>query len=428
MQGSVRKLSIQQPLNLWDSSDSLQNSNGKLRNVVFRDIVQFPSTTYGTFGLYQYPAKFIPHVIAYVLDQYARPGMKVFDPFSGCGTVGIMSRLYGIDYELWDLNPLMKKLHQIAIMKPLEIEMNVILRDMLRNRKEYCPSWERMGNWFPSQIMPFLARIWGYYHSMADENLQLLITVPLLKTTRYFSFDDMQRQKLTKSSRSMQRVARLMVGDWKQRFMVMFQRETIRVLDSIVKYNRLGPKKVKATIRAGVDSFTQELKEEKDILITSPPYMQSQEYIRQAKIDLYWLGHTEDEVRKLGKLEIPYRKVQPIEVYSETFHEYESKIEEDHIRSVYDSYFWGTLGALTRMQKKISSHMFLFVGHSSTRGRSTPIDSIIIEHFTHLGWEHKATLSDTIVGRRLFKYRVNPATGAKDARTSVENLVILKRN
>ncbi|MBS7251898.1 MAG: hypothetical protein KIH08_15105, partial [Candidatus Freyarchaeota archaeon] len=66
-------------------------------------VPEIPTTTYGTFSIYKYPAKFIPQIIAYILKEYAKPGMKVFDPFAGYGTVGVVSRVYGYDYELWDL-------------------------------------------------------------------------------------------------------------------------------------------------------------------------------------------------------------------------------------------------------------------------------------------------------------------------------------
>jgi dTDP-D-glucose 4,6-dehydratase len=44
---------------------------GKTKKVSFRKTIELPSTTYATFGLYRYPAKFIPHVIAYTLKNYA---------------------------------------------------------------------------------------------------------------------------------------------------------------------------------------------------------------------------------------------------------------------------------------------------------------------------------------------------------------------
>jgi hypothetical protein len=404
------------------------NGNGEIKNVVFRNIMPLPSTTYATFGLYRYPAKFIPHVIAYILNQYTTPDMKIFDPFGGSGTVGTMSRLYGNDYELWDLNPMIEVLQEIATMKQKEIDVAEIRKQVLASDKEFIPDWDRMQNWFPKEFMPFLYKAWGYYHSIDDKDLKLILTVPLLRTTRYFSFDDMQRQKLTKSDRSQARINQLLKTDWEKHFLRMLQNETIRVLEGIREYNSLAPKKVNAVVKGGVDTLTEKLTEKKDVLITSPPYVQSQEYIRQAKIDLFWLGHTEAEIKALSKLEIPYRTIEPREIFSDTFREYEKQIEKLHVRKVFDAYFWGVVGALSRLQEDITSQMFLFVGHSSTCGRSTPIDKILVEHFSHLGWHHRATLSDTIVSRRLFRYRVNPATKTQDARTSVENLVILERS
>jgi DNA modification methylase len=411
--------------------DQIQNvvlsGNGETRNVIFRDMINLPSTTYATFGLYRYPAKFIPHVIAYILQQYAKPGMKVFDPFAGSGTVGVMSKIYGNDYELWDLNPIIETLHEIATMRPIGVNLVEVTQQMLSYDNEFIPSWSRHQYWFPSDFLPFLYKVWGYYHSLLDRDLKLTLTVPLLKTTRYFSYDDPQRQKLSKSSKSKERVNRLLSSDWERQFIRLFQNEVNKVLKGQREYNQLSPKSVNDIVRGGVDSLHEKLKEKKDILITSPPYVQSQEYIRQAKIDLFWLGHNEEEVKALSKLEIPYRNIEPKPIYSETFTEYEKTIKEKHILKVFDNYFWGVIGALSRLQENVSSYMFLFVGHSSTRGRATPIDKILVEHFTHLGWHHRATLMDKIVSRRLFSYKVNPATGLKDSRTLTENLVILEK-
>ncbi len=104
---------------------------GNKQAVIFRELMpEIPSTTYATFGLYKYPAKFIPQVIAYALKAYGRPGMSVIDPFAGYGTVGTVARLCGHDYELWDLNPLLKYLHSVSIMHPIEIDSDALVRDI----------------------------------------------------------------------------------------------------------------------------------------------------------------------------------------------------------------------------------------------------------------------------------------------------------
>jgi len=401
--------------------------NSKFKEVQFRKCIKLPSTTYGTFALYRYPAKFIPHVIAYILSKYSNPDMTIFDPFAGYGTVGVVSRLYGNQYELWDLNPLLSILHKIAIMKPIQIEEDEIFDEIRFNKRTYLPDWSSIEYWYPKEFIPFLAEIWGYYHSLPENEKKLILTIPLLKLSRYFSYDDFQRQKLSRSSRSIKRISDLLEIDWKKKFFELLAVEINRVIRGINDYQRLFPQDVKFNVYAGVDTLRHELREEKDILITSPPYLQSQEYIRQAKLDLFWLGYKEEQIKHLSKLEIPYRDIDPVEIRSRTYDRYLNNIKEAHIKKIYQIYFWGVLGALSRLQKRINRYIFLFVGHASSRGTSVPIDKIFVEHLSEFGWKHEITLIDKIVSRRMFSYKVNPATGIADARTKVENLVILKR-
>lgn len=400
---------------------------GPEEQVAFRDLIDFPSTTYAAFGLYKYPAKFIPHVIAYVLKNYAHPRAKVFDPFAGYGTVGVVSRLYDCDYELWDLNPIIEILHDITMLPPRDIPTRELIGKMASSKEEFVPDWSRFGYWFPPEFVPVLTRAWGFYHSLDDEYSRLLLTIPLLKASRNFSLDDMGRMKLSRSPKSKERIGQLIAGDWKTRFYEAVKLEVENVLRKLIEYQGLAPKRTKAVVRGGIDTLSTSLDEEKDILITSPPYLQSQEYIRQAKMDLFWLGHSETEIRKLSRLEIPYRNLPRRPVNSPTFSAIRDEIEEEHMRTVYDRYFHGVLGALSRLQEKITSRLFLFVGRSSLRGRPIPIDSIFTEHFTQMGWVHEKTLIDTIVARRVFSYHVNPATNIEDKRTATENLVILRK-
>ena len=129
--------------------------------VVFRELVKdIPSTTYATFGLYNYPAKFIPQVIAYVIKTYATPKMSIFDPFAGYGTVGVVSRAYGHDYELWDLNPMLEYLHEVSTLDlGDEIETKKIINKLEKSKKTFTPAWESIDYWFPKEVLPLLS--WG---------------------------------------------------------------------------------------------------------------------------------------------------------------------------------------------------------------------------------------------------------------------------
>ena len=79
-------------------------------------------------------------------------------------------------------------------------------------------------------------------------------------------------------------------------------------------------------------------------------------------MDLLWMGWTEDAVRDLGRMEMPYQRVDEVPIHSGTYEEYLGRIEEPHLRLLYQRYFWGVFGALTRLQEGIRRHLLLFVG------------------------------------------------------------------
>ena len=397
--------------------------------VVFRDLVpEIPTTTYATFGLYKYPAKFIPQVIAYALKAYARPGMSVIDPFAGYGTAGTVARIYGHDYELWDLNPLLEPLHAVAVAPPTPVDAVALVDAMRAHRTPFEPDWPNAAYWYSESFLPMIAEAWGFYHSLQDDDLRRALIIPLMKTTRFFSYNDERRQKLSRSTIAMRRTEKLAREDWRETFYRRVQAGVEHVLASQEEYAKLGPGSVRSRVRAGVNGLATTPESDHGVLITSPPYLQAQEYIRASKMDLFWLGYSQRGVRELVKMEFPYQDVPEIPIHSETYHDCLEAIHEPHMARLFRRYFFGVLGTLTNLQEHISDHLLLFVGPATIRTRPIPIDRIFVQHFAALGWRHEATLVDTIATKNLFSYRVNPATGVEDRRMKTEHLVVLSRS
>lgn len=398
------------------------------RAVSFRELApEIVSTTYATFGLYKYPAKFIPQVVAYALRRYGGPGMSVFDPFAGYGTVGTVARLYGNNYELWDLNPLLNHLHAVAVMRPIKLEPLDLIRRMAVHSGPFEPDWSNIAHWYPEAFLPMLSRAWGFYHSLEDEEAKRVLLIPLLKTTRYFSYNDDKRQKLSRSPVARERINKLACGGWQNVFFKMVLNGINLILARLEEYQRLRPHTVEATVRGGIDALTCDPETKHDILITSPPYLQAQEYIRASKMDLFWLGYSEATIKELGKKEFPYQDAPQCPIYSDTYFRCLEAIQEPHMVRLFERYFFGVLGTLSRLQEHVSKHLLLFVGSATIRAKPIPIDRIFAEHFVALGWQHELTLIDTIVARTMFFYSVNPATGLQDRRMSTEHLVVLSR-
>lgn len=415
-------------MSLLDCKTINSHSLGTNQSVIFRNLMpEIPSTTYATFGLYKYPAKFIPQVIAYALVTYGRPRMSIIDPFAGYGTVGTVARLSGNDYELWDLNPLLDYLHSVAIMKPVDTDSSRLVQEMMAHRGTFAPDWPNVAYWYPEQFLPMLSKAWAFYHSLEDERLRKVLLIPLLKATHYFSYNDEKRQKLSRSPLAKRRTDKLEAQDWQGIFAAMVSKGMNGILRRLKEYEELKPKSVMHTVHAGIDALTQDIDEEKDILITSPPYLQAQEYIRATKMDLFWLGYTEETIKGLGKKEFPYQDVPKIPIHSSIYAKCLESISEPHMSRLFERYFHGVLGTLTRLQAHISKKLLLFVGPATIRTVPIPIDQIFVEHFETFGWKHEVTLVDTIVARAMFFYRFNPATGAKDSRMATEHLVVLSK-
>jgi len=409
-------------------AENNKNVSNKI-NIRFRDTIpEIPSTTYGTFAIYKYPAKFIPQVIAYALKKYAKKGMKIFDPFGGYGTVGLVSRVYGFDYELWDLNPILQIIHDSAIMAPPKININDLIEMLKNSKEEFLPNWSNLSYWFPKEFLSILSKTWGAVNSLPEEINKLLL-IPLLKTTRYFSYSDEKIHKLYCSKFSRKKINSLLKKDWITEFYNILARELFILIKKIHEYNTLNPKSVSYNIRTGIDVLDSELDNYVNILITSPPYLQAQEYIRSTKLELFWLGYNEEYIKKLSKKEIPYNSVNNIEIYSETYYNYRNTIKENHLLTLYDRYFNAILGAFTKLGEKVINYLLIFVGPAKIRTTSIPIDEIIIEHLKKFGWIHKITFVDEIVSRVMFesKSRINPASKLEDHRIKTEHLIVLKR-
>jgi len=405
---------------------NLDNSSNKVPILFRNTIPEIPSTTYGTFAIYKYPAKFIPQVIAYVLKNYAKPGMKIFDPFAGYGTVGVVSRVYGYAYELWDLNPIIDVIHKTAIMKPPSVNVHDLIKALKNSKEEFIPKWSNLSYWFPEEFIPVISQAWGFAHSLDDETKYVLL-IPLINVTRYFSYGDEKVHKLYKSKYSRKKVEKLLKSDWEKQFYAMLEREIHTLLKKVWEYDRLKPKDVNCRIRSGVDILETKLDSNVNILITSPPYLQAQEYIRSTKLELFWLGYDEDYIRSLSKKEIPYRSVNKIKIYSEKYYGFREKIKEEHLKVLYDRYFHAILKAFSSLSENVTDYMCIFVGPAKIRTMPIPIDDIIIEHLQKFGWKHEITFIDTIVSRVMFESKVNPASGEKDNRIKTEHLVVLTR-
>ncbi|MDE0092142.1 MAG: DNA methyltransferase [Oligoflexia bacterium] len=112
-------------------------------------------TAYISHGYHRYPAKFIPQVVSRLIKKYSKEGDWVVDPFGGCGTTLIESKVMRRHSIGVDINPvavLITKAKKTAIQPEILNEEFLKLKEKIssfdENNKLKTPRHERIDYWF----------------------------------------------------------------------------------------------------------------------------------------------------------------------------------------------------------------------------------------------------------------------------------------
>jgi DNA modification methylase len=399
--------------------------------VSFRDLVpEIDDTGYLTHAIFAYPAKFIPQIVRYAINTYTKEGDWIIDPFAGSGTVGVEAYLCKRNAILFDLNLLLNHIMPLKVYhgkeRLREADLCKLLEAMRESNHKFIPAWSNVDYWYAPEILEMLSQYWGFIHNADDTVYSTIIKSALLKVNKRFSYTEDRTPKLARSKRKLQAIEELLQENWKEQLDEMVHSlslKTLRNLNDFVVYTQQHENKVE--FQGGVDSSYVAVPYKCDALITSPPYLQAQEYIRSTKMDLFWLGHTEEEVKELSRLEIPYRKADRV-IQTETLDKIRETLTRDDLRKRLDSYFCHTVNALENAmnQLKPNAAACIFVGNPCIDGITVEIWRILAEYFTEHGFGFEKVYEDRIKTRQLFGARKNKNPDGMKS----EYFLILRKN
>lgn len=399
---------------------------GTPRQVSFRALApEITDTNYLTHGLFYYPAKFIPHVPRFCLREYTARGDWVIDPFAGSATVGLEAALMGRNALLLDLNPLLNHIVPLKILFRHEnVDRSVLFRLLDEMRRsaddsqgealEFYPPLSNIAYWYDPDVLRLLSRYWGWLKHHRDEIYGPIIEAALLKASKHFSYAEHRTPKLFKSKAKRAEMEELLRGDWRARLDNLIYETAFDVLNRVKALaHHLRFESGEVIYRGGVDSSDpasfQDIPPYRfTAVITSPPYLQAQEYIRTFKLDLSWLGYSEDEIRRLSRLEIPYRKAEAV-VSTPTLDKVRSALRRDDLRTLLDSYFYYTLRGLENAARLLipGGVLCVFVGNPNVDEFQVETWRVLSEYFGERGFEFVQVYEDRIKNRQLFKGRKN---------------------
>ncbi len=251
-------------------------------------------TAYITHGYHRYPAKFIPQVVSRLVERYTKSGDLVADPFGGCGTTLVESKVMGRPSIAVDINPVAVLITKAKITpidpEKLEKEFGAIQKRLETynvKTKVKAPQHERIDYWFKPEEKRRLAFIYAEIVKVQDRNVQDFLFCGFSNILKNCSI---WLQKSNKPTRDLEKKPSEPIRTFLKQIKMMSRGNAnlFRLL-SEKKYLKVSSKVVctdARTIPAHDNSVS--------LIVTSPPYVTSYEYADLHQLTALWLEYTKD--------------------------------------------------------------------------------------------------------------------------------------
>jgi DNA modification methylase len=251
-------------------------------------------TAYITHGYHRYPAKFIPQIVSRLAEKYTKEGDLIVDPFGGCGTTLVESKMMGRPSVGVDINPVAVLITKAKItpIDPIKIEeafstLKAKLDTYGKNTKVKAPEHERIDYWFKPEAKRELAFIFTEISKLKDQDVSDFFFCGFSNILKNCSI---WLQKSNKPTRDQNKKPSDPIKTF-YRQVAMMMRGNARFYDLAKEKKHLKtPSHVHCT-----DARTIPVKDNSVSLITtSPPYVTSYEYADLHQLTALWLEYTKD--------------------------------------------------------------------------------------------------------------------------------------
>jgi len=248
-------------------------------------------TTAYSHSYHRYPAKFIPQLVRKVVTEYTKEGDLICDPFGGCGTTLVESKMLGRRSIGFDINPVAKlitdtKTKAISPKKLIEARAQFVAayEKYSKNKTPKMVHHKRIYYWFSRSMVRRLDRVYKAIFVIKNKDARRFFLCAFSHILKNCSCWLM---KSIKPTRDLEKV----YPNPKDTF--------LRHIDSMIKKNDVYYAELKKTGRLRVSS-SMRLKDSTkrlpladgsvDLVVTSPPYVTSYEYADLHQLSLLWFG------------------------------------------------------------------------------------------------------------------------------------------
>lgn len=411
-----------------------------------------------THYVHSYPAKMFPYIptFFYSIPQLCPPEGIVLDPFCGSGTVLLESIVHPIyrrhTYGV-EINPLGRL---IAKVKTTPLEEGVLRKRINHfleltkksiGKKVSLPKSEKIEFWFSEKAICELSKLkYLIEEEGADDYYKDFFWVCFSSIVRKVSLADPfipppVLLKLSKYENSPQKFEALL-GFLKRAenpdVINLFRSVLEKNFERIRSLNKLRAAWKGGTraqiiwddarhIKLGKLGKKGELIKDKaknlrsnsiDLILTSPPYLTAQKYIRTQKLELLWLDMLSEkqlidlDKRVIGTERVSLKQInfaEKIEIESiDSLIEWASSLSRQRAAQLF-KFFLGMKQVILEMYRVLrnGAHAIVVIGNNKVLGKDVETYKLLIDVAVHSGFKLELVLKDKIRGRGMITRRHN---------------------
>lgn len=249
--------------------------------------------TYQTHGLMIYPAKFIPQIPQFCIQQFSQPKQIILDPFCGCGTTLLEAQLLQRNAYGLDINPIAQLLSKV---KTTPLNLNNLNSEYSnfkrfsesydrksRKSKTYIQEFPNLSYWFTPYVIQELLSLQDFIFNIEDPAIRDFFRLNLISIIRDVSLADRDQLHPAKTKYSKQKENRNIPT------IELFKKSLQSRMPIIRQYSQYDFSETFIQL-IGEDATRIFCPTKIDLAITSPPYVNAIDYIRIHKLEAFWAG------------------------------------------------------------------------------------------------------------------------------------------